>query len=143
MIISGALTNFIVERFSGALNTLTELHLYNLDLTLTPSTFEQLCAECVSLKTFSVEVWNLSEDILSHVSKLKTLENLELENWSDHTISITPFVFEQICTECVYLKTLHFCGGFETSGNSFRGWTSSNMKDLELDYLSEINLQVR
>ena len=142
MIIYGALTNFIVEIFSGALNTLTELHLHYLDLTLTPSTFEQLCAECVSLKTF-IGRGKMSEDLLSHVSKLKTLENLELENWSNHTISITPFVFEQICTECVYLKTLHFGRGFGTSGNSFRGWTSSNMKDLQLDYLSEINLQVR
>ena len=164
------LTNFIVETFSGALNTLTKLHLsyppyHHENLTL--STFKQLCAECVSLKTFHIDGLNTREDFLSHVSKLKKLENFHL-GCVDSSFHITPSAFEQICTGCVCLKTLHL-EGFETSENalshvsklkqlekfhlkrtrssinmsSFRGWSSSNMKELYLDNLTEISLQVR
>ena len=133
-----------METFFGALKTLTELHLTcpSFPPYMTLSQFEQLCTECVSLKSFRLEGWRMSEDFLSHVSKLKKLEKLYLHALKTFS-NITTFAFEEICTECVYLKTLHFLDGFETSGNSFRGWTSSNMKDLQLDYLSEINLQVR
>ena len=224
MKIHNGLTNFIVETFSGAWNTLTELFLEGNHQNITPSNFEKLCAECVSLKKIDIKGWIMSEDLLKHVSKLKKLESLSLQSFQSSII--TPLAFEQICTECVYLKTVSFDGykisgnslshvsklkkleflsllslqssssssfiitplafeqictecvylktvkiyGFETSRNSFshvsklkkleslslrshdsssinmssfRGWTSSNMKELKLGKLSEMNLQVR
>merc|ERR1719468_401685 len=88
------LTNFIVETFSGALNTLTELHLdfrYK-SQHITPSNLKKLCAECVSLKTFSM-IWErqlmMSEDLWKHVSKLKKLESLSLSSFGSNSI-ITP-----------------------------------------------------
>ena len=108
-----SLTHFILYAFSGTLSTLTEISIYKPKMS--PSAFERICTECLSLKKLCLQMKSTG-DCLEHVSKLKELEQFHLIFW-DSTTSVNMSLF--------------------------RNWLSSTIKDLCLENLTGINLQVR